>query len=302
MATKNRKTTPRKASAKSARKESGPKPGKKREEARKKKAAAKPAPKKSAAGSGSKRPVPKVRTTPKLIAPKAPLKKSAPPAKVAVRTEPGKKPVQSKAILSAAKLAAGRKSSLRETEARRLAKKKEEAKRLDSKKTEKKKAVVVKPVVESLQPTGIYNGVVVAHEVKPFPVKTPYSKAELDKLREVLLEERARLLSQLASLSGVSMEAMGGAKENAGYSIHIAEHASDLQAAEANIGVRSIEEDRLEQVEQALDRLKHNLNHYGLCLACGSKIGIQRLIARPHAHLCMPCRKRFEAIRSHRGY
>jgi DnaK suppressor protein len=52
----------------------------------------------------------------------------------------------------------------------------------------------------------------------------------------------------------------------------------------------------------ALNRLEERPAQYGLCLACGNKIGAQRLQARPHAHLCMDCRQRYERIRSRRGY
>jgi RNA polymerase-binding transcription factor DksA len=293
----------------------------------KKRAAAKAAVKKSSPPKSSvkKIPVTKVQTskasakkiltgkTPaqkapavKAQGPKTPLKKS-PAAKAPVKkvsavkihtpNAPVKKTPLRKEILQ--KLA-GQRASMSAKPGAPLGSKKVEAKKVALKKAAPAKPAP--PVVESFQPTGLYGGIHVAHDVRPFPAKTPYSKAELEKLYDSLREERERLLNQLASLNGASMDAINGAKEHPGYSIHIAEHASDLQAAEANMGVRSIEEERLEEVEQALDRIKNSENHYGLCMACGSKIGIQRLIARPHAHLCMPCRKRYETIRSRRGF
>jgi RNA polymerase-binding transcription factor DksA len=147
----------------------------------------------------------------------------------------------------------------------------------------------------------MYNGVMLCEHAKPFPKKTPYSKKELGKLREALLDERQRLIHELTSLHGVSREAMVESREHPGYSVHLAEHATDLQTAEANLGLRTIEQERLELVEEALDRIQKRANHYGLCLACGSKIGIQRLIARPHAHLCLNCRQRYEKTRNRRG-
>jgi DnaK suppressor protein len=166
-----------------------------------------------------------------------------------------------------------------------------------------KAPAVVKPrtILDLDQPTGMYNGIVLCEKVKPFPAKTPYTMKELDKLREVLRDEQHQLTAALNSLKGASMEAFDVSKDHPGYSIHMAEHATDLQTAETNLGVRSIEADRLAQVEQALERIEHNVSKYGLCLACGSKIGIQRLIARPHAHLCMNCRTRYEEIRRRRG-
>ena len=148
----------------------------------------------------------------------------------------------------------------------------------------------------------MYNGVLLCEDIKPFPSKTPYNKEELEKLRQALKDERARLVLELESIHRLSMESLDLAREHPGYSVHMAEHATDLQTAETNLGVRTIEEERLELVEAALQRLVKKVNHYGLCVACGSKIGIQRLIARPHAHLCMDCRQRYEKARIRRRF
>jgi len=164
----------------------------------------------------------------------------------------------------------------------------------------KKPARSVIPEID--RPTGMYNGVQLCEHVKPFPSKTPYSKKELAELEKVLLDERASLKAELDSIHRLSMEALDLAKGHPGHSVHMAEHATDLQTAETNLGLRTIEEARLEAVEAALERIQKNVNHYGLCLACGSKIGIQRLKARPHAHLCMDCRQRYERVRARRGF
>lgn len=296
-----KKSVPAKPAPKPAAK---PAPAKPAPKAPAKKVAApapKPAPKKVAAPAP--KPAPKKEAPPKEAPKKAAPVKAA-PAKPAAKPAPEKKAVAQKAPLTKKEIvgkANGGGATAFETEARKLAIQKIQAKRNQGA-ANQRPAVVVATGLEPSQPTGMYNGIVVTHDIKPFAAKTPYSKQELDKLREALLEEREKLLGQLASLQGVSMEAMVSAKEHAGYSIHIAEHASDLQAAEANMGVRTIEEERLEQVESALDRIENNQRHYGLCMACGNKIGIQRLIAVPHAHLCMPCRQRYETIRSRRGY
>ena len=233
----------------------------------------------------------------KRVSPKAPPKKQ--PAK---KVETALKTPISRKTRPAGKTVTGQRPSINETAARRLAARKAQAQPVSKRKPPASRPVKAQEPVDTHQPSGFYNGIDLTREIKPFPGKTPYSKGELMDLRTALLEERERLTSHLTTLSGVSMEALVNAKEHAGYSVHIAESATDLQTAEANLGVRSIEEARLAEVDEALERIKHNLNHFGLCLACGNKIGIQRLKARPHAHLCMPCRKRYEEIRSRRGY
>ncbi len=153
------------------------------------------------------------------------------------------------------------------------------------------------------RPTGLYDGIRLLEEsdVTSFPKKTPYSRQELNRLKTALHKERDKLLCEISSLMGMSQDALEAARENSGYSLHMAEHATDLQTAETNLAVRSYEEERLEKVEEALDRLENNVNHYGLCLASGRKIGIQRLIAQPHAHLCKDLQELYEKIRSRRN-
>jgi DnaK suppressor protein len=243
------------------------------------------------ASAPKKATVPAKALAPKPVA-KPPITAKKPAAAMPKQTEAAKKSASAQRSLTALKSAA---QSL--------------AARKQAPKTQAPATNAKKPVqpanVQALagfQPSGLFNGIRVAEEAKPFPVKNPYSLEELEKLRQSLVEERMRLLNQIASLSGVTMESMSSAKEGSGYSLHIAEHATDLQTAEANLGVRSIEEERLEQVEQALERIQTNLNHYGLCMACGNKIGIQRLIAQPHALLCLPCRSRYETLKARRGY
>ena len=156
-------------------------------------------------------------------------------------------------------------------------------------------------LAELERPTGSYNGILLCDDVKPFPKKSPYTDKELEKLKEALTTEREQLRRELVSLEGVGREALDLSREHPGYSVHMAEHATDLQTAEANMGIHRVELERLHAVEGALERIEKMPARYGLCLACGSKIGIQRLAARPHAHLCMDCQQRYERIKARRA-
>jgi RNA polymerase-binding transcription factor DksA len=251
---------------------------------------------------------------PARIAParKSPVKKTpvrkAPVKKTPVKKAPAKKSRVGKAVAKAKagrttiqrKQAAPGKSVARTTAGKQLAPKAPPAKA-----TRSKPPAPATPLAQKLpeigQPTGSYSGIFLTNNVKPFPKKTPYGRKELMTLRETLTHEHEQLLRELTSLDNTSREVMDLSKEHPGYSLHMAEHATDLQTAEASLGVRSIVHERLEQVDTALRRLQENPAHYGLCLACGSKIGIQRLLARPHAHLCMNCRQRYEHVRARRG-
>lgn len=150
------------------------------------------------------------------------------------------------------------------------------------------------------RPTGMYGGVLLSNDPKPFPKKSPYSKDEIAELKKALTNERDRLRRELANMESATMGTPEGELESPGFPTHIAEYAAIMQATETTLSVRSLEEERLEQVEEALRRIEEKRT-YGLCLACGEKIGIERLVAKPHAHLCMDCRRLYERSRGLAG-
>jgi len=148
---------------------------------------------------------------------------------------------------------------------------------------------------EVTRPTGMYGGVLLCSSPKPFPKKSPYSQKELSSLKQALVGQRQQLRQELSTLDGMTFQSIA-TSESPGHSTHIAEYASDMQSTETNLVVRTIDEERLAQVEEALQRMDDR-QQYGLCVACGEKIGIERLIAQPHAHLCMDCRRKYEKER-----
>ncbi len=311
------KAAPKKAAPrKPAAKQTAPKKAAPKKAAPRKAAAKQIAPKKAAPKKAAPRKVAPAKAAPAKAAPKkaAPVKPA--PRKVAVKeTAPKKAAPKPAAAKLAAPPARTAREAIEQLRRERMPASKGDVQRKRAEITTDKGTGPLPPpvgaqgiggrkhkfIVEIDRPTGMYNGILLAENVKPFPKKTPYSQKEIDRLRDTLREERSRLINSLSSLQHASRSALDDTRDHPGYSVHMAEHATDLQTAEATLGVRSIEQERLELVEEALERIERNVNHYGLCLACGAKIGIQRLIARPHAHLCMDCRQRYEHIRSRRG-
>jgi RNA polymerase-binding protein DksA len=124
----------------------------------------------------------------------------------------------------------------------------------------------------------------------------PYSKEQIEQLRKELLDERARLLEELGELDEIAQNSQGeGRTETPGYSIHPAEYATDTQTIDTALGLRSLAQRHLDEVEQALEQL--NSGDYGYCESCGKPIEFDRLMAKPSARFCIPCRKSFEAGR-----
>ncbi len=108
---------------------------------------------------------------------------------------------------------------------------------------------------------------------------------DLDRVRETLDSERARLQ---AAIAGVNHE--GSLEEETGdLSIgrddHIADSATDTYMRELDDGLEENAEHLLDEVDAALARL--DAGTYGTCTKCGRDIPEARLQAIPWASLCL---------------
>jgi len=313
------KSAPKKAAAKPAAKKAAPKPAAKKTTARepdpKKPAVKKPAEKKASAPkktaekkasaakkTGEKKATAKAAKAPskpekktggKILAPqaqsKAPAKKPAKSAKAVAEQRPPK---------SAEKMAnrAVRQPSVAERDTRSG---KEQVKR--DQKAKAQPARKVASTKAGVMTLGMYAGIKVCDQPGPLPDRAPYSEKELLKLKDMLQKEREEALQSLRYLDNLafSSTSVSGDRETPGYSTHPAEFASDYAAADTSLGLRNLAETRLAQVDEALQRMQDAL--YGVCVACGAKIGMERLKVKPFAVLCVPCRTNYEKNRS-RGY
>jgi RNA polymerase-binding transcription factor DksA len=147
---------------------------------------------------------------------------------------------------------------------------------------------------------GSYGGIVLCENPKLFPKKTPYTEKEIKALHEMLLEERKQLRQVLRDLEEITLRRPSGESDNevTGYSIHWAENATDNISKETALLLRRDEENTLAQVDAALERIERGL--FGVCVACGEKIGMGRLKAKPEAHLCVRCKQIYDKESSNR--
>ena len=75
--------------------------------------------------------------------------------------------------------------------------------------------------------------------------------------------------------------------------VHMADIGSDAFEQEFTLSLMASEEDTLELVEQALDRIRQKT--YGTCEECGGVIAKKRLEALPYAGTCIRCAEKLEA-------
>lgn len=120
------------------------------------------------------------------------------------------------------------------------------------------------------------------------------TKSELEKFKKLLLKKREELISNVDHITGDTRsksqkEASG---DLSGYTLHMADMASDNYDREFSLNLASGERETLLQIDEALKRIDEKT--YGKCLSCGKKIGKKRLSAVSHAKLCMACKRKEE--------
>lgn len=113
-------------------------------------------------------------------------------------------------------------------------------------------------------------------------------KKERDQIKEVLLQEKERILKHLENLSVSSEQQMDiGTGDDADLaSIEIS------QAALQKIGKR--ESFLLRKIDLALEKCEDG--SIGVCEECGEDIAFARLMARPVAQLCIDCKTEQESV------
>ncbi len=118
----------------------------------------------------------------------------------------------------------------------------------------------------------------------------PWTRAELNELVRELREHHERLSVSV----GQSEEELAGLMRDAG---------DGAGQDQADVGATSFERDHeftvLAKERETLVQIDRALAHiddgsYGVCDSCGNPIGKNRLMAVPHATLCMSCKQREE--------
>ena len=107
--------------------------------------------------------------------------------------------------------------------------------------------------------------------------------AQTAEFRVLLEDERARVLGTLAVLHKDGQRTIGdevGLPGGVG-----ADTASLTFERELGTGLEEGAQQTLAQIDRALARIDDG--SYGLCERCGEAIGIERLLARPSATLCI---------------
>jgi DnaK suppressor protein len=112
---------------------------------------------------------------------------------------------------------------------------------------------------------------------------------ELEALKQQLLQERERLITEIDELDADLSESLEDSSEESPYDQHMAETAAVTLDREIDLTLEDNARSALSQIDRAL--LKLESGTYGSCDKCGKSIGEGRLLVAPFATLCVDCKR-----------
>ena len=116
------------------------------------------------------------------------------------------------------------------------------------------------------------------------------SAIDTDHFRELLLEERKRVVAAIQNLHddhpGTISDETG---EDAVYDNHLADTATETYDRELDYTLEENSQHVLAEIDAALKRIEDGT--YGICTNRGEQIPLERLEARPYATLCIDCQR-----------
>jgi RNA polymerase-binding protein DksA len=124
--------------------------------------------------------------------------------------------------------------------------------------------------------------------------KRGFTKQDLKKIREDLIREKAKILEELLRIRGESLKKSqkDSSGDLSGYTLHMADMATDLYDREFSLELAEGERERLYALDDAIKRIDEG--SYGKCVMCGEYISKQRLKAMPQASHCIECQEKEE--------
>jgi RNA polymerase-binding protein DksA len=116
--------------------------------------------------------------------------------------------------------------------------------------------------------------------------RAAYTKKELEELRDRLLEERAELESQLATIEETSFAAsQSDLSGEVSFDEENADAGTFTFERERDLSIENNVRDLIGKVDRALARMDEG--RYGICSRCGKPIEKARLKALPYVDLCI---------------
>jgi RNA polymerase-binding protein DksA len=124
--------------------------------------------------------------------------------------------------------------------------------------------------------------------------KESMNKKDLQVFKTLLLKRKAELAKGIEHIANENLKTSqrDAAGDLSGYSLHMADMASDNYDREFSLGLADNEQKIVHRIDGAMEKIDEGT--FGLCESCGKKISKVRLKAVPYAELCVPCQEKQE--------
>lgn len=166
-----------------------------------------------------------------------------------------------------------------------VATKKKAAKPVASRKTVTKAKRVSPSTKVAAGPSASLQDPIQFPEERPLP-KTRLSDKDLEAFKELLLQKRAELVSDVERLANEALNHDGiGGEEKSPMPIHMADLGTDNWEQEFTLGLLANERALVREIDDALERIEEKT--YGVCVATRKRITKARLTAKPWAKYCI---------------
>ncbi len=124
-------------------------------------------------------------------------------------------------------------------------------------------------------------------------------KEDLEKYEKLLLKKREELLESIVDKRNQTGKTTRDATGDlSSYSYHMADQGTDAIEREKAFMIASKSGRLIYHIDQALMRIRKG--EFGLCHSCGKPIQKARLMAVPHARLCLECKEKEEQEKASR--
>jgi DnaK suppressor protein len=119
------------------------------------------------------------------------------------------------------------------------------------------------------------------------------SAIDTDRFRDLLLDERKRVVAALQNLHDDHATSLyEEAGEETAFDNHLADTATETYDRELDYTLEENSEHVLAEIDAALKRIEDGT--YGICTNRGEQIPVERLEALPWATLCIDCQRERE--------
>ncbi|MBL7081914.1 MAG: TraR/DksA C4-type zinc finger protein [Candidatus Omnitrophica bacterium] len=120
------------------------------------------------------------------------------------------------------------------------------------------------------------------------------TKRELNYFRKLLLEKKMHLIDELkhSREEVLRKSPRDAAGDISGYSIHMADVATDNYDRQFSLDIATSEREILCEIGEAIQRIENRT--FGICQACKLPISKTRLKAVPHTYFCLKCQREKE--------